>query len=109
LRKSRPTNGSEYQGAFHWHLLDRGIGHVYIRPSSPCPNGKVERSHRIDDDEFYRMLAGVVIDDTRLVNTKLKEWERFYNFERPQGSLNGLTPYELLRELTRVSCNGLRQ
>jgi hypothetical protein len=22
-------NGAEFQGALHWHLLDRGIGHVY--------------------------------------------------------------------------------
>ncbi|TME98246.1 MAG: transposase, partial [Chloroflexi bacterium] len=84
-------------------LLDRGVGHTYIRPATPRLNGKVERSHRIDDDEFYRMLAGVVIDDAQLFNTKLKEWEHFYNFERPHGSLNGLTPYERLRELTRVS------
>src|SRR2546429_1509248 len=54
-------NGSEFQAAFHWHLLDRGIRHVYIKPSTPRLNGNVERSHRIDDDEFYRMLAGVVI------------------------------------------------
>lgn len=35
-------------------------------------DGKVERSHRIDDDEFYRMLEGVVVDNTQLSNTKLQ-------------------------------------
>ena len=103
VEKVQTDNGSEFQAAFHWHLLDRGIRHVYIRPSTPRLNGKVERSHRIDDEEFYRMLAGVVIDDAALFNTKLQEWERFYNFERPHGALNGLTPYERLRELTRAS------
>jgi len=93
-------NGSEFQSAFHWHLLDRGIRHVYIKPSTPRLNGKVERSHRIDDEEFYRMLAGVVIDDAQLFNTKLQEWEQFYNFERPHGALDGLTPYERLRQAT---------
>lgn len=34
------------------------------RPRRPRLNGKVERSHRIDNDEFYRMLDGVVIDDS---------------------------------------------
>ena len=34
-------NGAEFQGAFHWHLLDRGIGHVYIKPRTPRLNGKV--------------------------------------------------------------------
>jgi transposase InsO family protein len=93
-------NGAEFQASFHWHLLDRGIRHVYIKPSTPRLNGKVERSHRIDDEEFYRMLAGVVIDDAQLFNTKLLEWERFCNFDRPHGALSGLTPYEPLRQAT---------
>jgi transposase InsO family protein len=52
----------------------------------------VERSHRIDAEEFYRMLDGVVIDDTELFNDKLQEWEDFYNFHRPYGGLDGQTP-----------------
>ena len=93
-------NGAEFQGAFHWHVLDRGIGHVYIKPATPRLNGKVERSHRIDAEEFYRMLDGVVIDDTELFNDKLQEWEDFYNFHRPHGGLDGQTPYERLRQKT---------
>jgi transposase InsO family protein len=93
-------NGAEFQGALHWHLLDRGIGHVYIKPATPRLNGKVERSHRIDAEEFYRMLDGVVIDDTELFNDKLQAWEHFYNFDRPHGSLGGQTPYERLRQKT---------
>ena len=34
-------NGAEFQGALHWHLLDRGIGHVYIKPATPRLNGKL--------------------------------------------------------------------
>jgi len=96
-------NGAEFQGALHWHLLDRGIGHVYIKPATPRLNGKVERSHRIDAEEFYRMLDGVVIDDTELFNDKLQEWEDFYNFNRPHGGLDGQTPYERLRQKTTAS------
>jgi len=95
-------NGAEFQGSFHWHVLDRGIGHVYIKPATPRLNGKVERSHRIDAEEFYRMLDGVVIDDTGLFNDKLQEWEDFYNFNRPHGGLGGQTPYERLRQKTRA-------
>jgi transposase InsO family protein len=93
-------NGSEFKGSFHWHVIDRGIGHAYIRPATPRLNGKVERSHRIDAEEFYRMLDGVVIDDTRMFNDKLREWEDFYNFHRPHGGLDGQTPYERLRQKT---------
>jgi transposase InsO family protein len=58
-------NGPEFQSLFHYHLLDRGIGHAYLKPRTPRLNGKVERSHRIDAEEFYQLLDGVVIDDTR--------------------------------------------
>jgi len=34
-------------------------------------NGKVERSHRIDDEEFYQLLEDVVVDDTAILNAKL--------------------------------------
>jgi transposase InsO family protein len=96
-------NGAEFQGSFHWHLLDRGIGHVYIKPATPRLNGKVERSHRIDNEEFYRMLDGVVVDDAEFFNEKLQEWEDFYNFHRPHGGLGGQTPYERLRQRSGIT------
>ncbi|MFD8097470.1 DDE-type integrase/transposase/recombinase, partial [Streptomyces solisilvae] len=72
-------NGAEFQSAFHWHVLDKGIAHTYIKPRTPRLNGKVERSHRIDAEEFYRLLDGVVIDDAEVFNDKLREWEDYYN------------------------------
>ena len=57
-------------------------------------NGKVERFHRIDAEEFYRLLEGVVIDDAQVFNDKLREWKDFYNYHRPHGDLDGQTPYE---------------
>jgi transposase InsO family protein len=93
-------NGSEFQTAFHWHLADRGIRHIYIKPATPRLNGKVERSHRIDGEEFYRQLKGVVIDDAELFNERLQQWQDFYNYDRPHGALGGQTPYERLRQKT---------
>ncbi|MDH3226036.1 MAG: IS481 family transposase [Thermoleophilia bacterium] len=98
VEQVQTDNGSELQSGFHWQLLDRGIRHTYIRPPTPRLNGKVERSHRIDAEEFYRLLEGVVIDDSELFNERLREWEDFYSFERPHGSLGGQTPYERLRQ-----------
>jgi transposase InsO family protein len=110
VERIQTDNGAEFQSAFHWHVLDRGVHHVYIKPSTPRLNGKVERSHRIDADEFYRMLEGVVVDDAQLFHIKLQEWEDFYNFDRPHGGLGGQTPYERLREKTRTpSVRGDRQ
>ena len=51
-------------------------------------------------EEFYRLLDGVIIDDTKLFNDKLQEWEDYYNYHRPQAGLAGQTPYERLKEKT---------
>lgn len=65
----------------------------------PRLNGKVKRSHRIDDEEFYRLLDGVVIDDATVFNDKLQAWEDYYNYHRPRGGL-GQTAYERLKQKT---------
>jgi transposase InsO family protein len=93
-------NGSEFGSSFHYHVLDKGVGHKYIKPRTPRLNGKVERSHRIDAEEFYRLLDGAVIDDAKVFNDKLQEWEDYYNYHRPHGGLDGQTPYERLRQKT---------
>ena len=53
----RTDRGHEFQAKFHWFVEeDKGIRHVYIKPRSPQLNGKVERSHRTDQQEFYQLL-----------------------------------------------------
>lgn len=91
----RTDNGHEFQTKFHWHVEDQGINHVYIKPRTPRLNGKVERSHRTDELEFYQLLS--YTDDVDL-NQKLKIWENYYNFERPHFAHEGKTPYEVLYE-----------
>jgi transposase InsO family protein len=96
-------NGAEFQSQFHWHLERLDIRHVYIRPRSPHLNGKVERSHRVDDQEFYQLLdKDGITDDIHLFNEKLREWEDYYNYHRPHGALAGQTPYERLLAKTKA-------
>ena len=90
----RTDRGHEFQAQFHWHVEDKGMRHVYIKPRSPQLNGKVERSHRTDQEEFYQLLT--YTDDVDL-NEKLAEWERFFNLDRPHGAFKGKTLYEALR------------
>lgn len=50
------------------HLLDtfcrlQGIVHKCIRPRTPRHNGKVERSHRNDNERFYRWLRFFNLED----------------------------------------------
>jgi transposase InsO family protein len=96
-------NGAEFQSRFHWHLERLDIRHVYIRPRTPHLNGKVERSHCVDDQEFYQLLdKNGVTDDIHLFNEKLREWEDYYNYHRPHGALDGQTPYERLLAKARA-------
>lgn len=92
----RTDNGHEFQAKFHWHVEDLGMRHQYIKPRSPYLNGKVERSHRTDQAEFYQLLN--YTDDVDL-NKKLDRWEQFYNFNRPHWAHGGKTPYEKLKSL----------
>lgn len=87
-------NGHEFQSKFHWHAEDCGIIHRYIRPASPHLNGKVERSHLTDHQEFYQLLS---YTDDKNLRQQLAEWEAFYNYHRPHMALRGKTPYEILK------------
>ena len=99
-------NGAEFQSHFHWHLEDHDIRHVDIRPRTPHLNGKVERSHRVDEQEFYQLLdKDGIADNIHLFNDKLREWEDHYNYHRPHGALDGQTPYEWLKRKIPPECH----
>jgi transposase InsO family protein len=51
----------------------RGIRHRYIRPRCPEQNGKVERSHRIDHDEFWSRHDFETFEAAAMA---LRAWER---------------------------------
>ncbi|WP_416237654.1 integrase core domain-containing protein [Streptomyces sp. NBC_00162] len=96
--RSRPTTARNSAQRSAGTFSTRASATSRIKPRTPLLNGKVERSHRIDSEEFYRLLEGQVIDDVSLFNTKLQEWEDYYNYDRPHGALTGQTPHERLRQ-----------
>jgi len=53
----RTDRDHEFQAQFRWHVEDKGMRYVYIKPRSPQLNCKVERSHRTDQEEFYQLLT----------------------------------------------------
>lgn len=103
VQVAQTDNGAEFQLRFSAYLDKQGIKHVYIKPRTPRLNGKVERSHRIDNQEFYSLLeVDSTYNDIKKYNEKLKEWENYYNFQRPHGALDGSTPYERLKMKTKA-------
>jgi len=79
-----------------------GIRHRYITPRRPEQNGKVERSHRIDDEEFWQRESLACFDDATVA---LDAWERRYNYERFSMALRGHTPAEILASKLRAQAN----
>ena len=78
------------------------IHHKTIRPKTPWHNGKVERSHRNDQDRFYNYLRFYSLEDLQL---QMKRYLRRSN-RIPMSVLGWKSPVEKRREIefARVSC-----
>lgn len=67
-----------------------GIEHKLIRPRTPRHNGKVERSHRIDQERFYKHLKFYSYDDLK---AQMKRYLYRYN-NTPKPILAWRSPLE---------------
>ena len=67
-------------------------------------NGRVERSHRTDDEELYRPRI-LEVGDVRAFLEVAAEWVWFYNMERVHlgRGMEGKTPWEKFQEIYGVS------
>jgi len=77
---------------FELKLEELGIEYKTIKPRTPRHNGKVERSHRKDQERFYYQRIFVSFEDFK---EKLKRWATEYN-NFPMKPLNWLSPNEKL-------------
>lgn len=93
IREVQTDNGPEFTTEFGFHLIQQQVKHRLIRPRTPRLNGKVERSHRTDEQEFYSRQT---FNDSEDLKAKLVGWEKHYNTERPHMALGGQTPAEVL-------------
>lgn len=96
-------NGNEFTNRFtsnkdkptlsQIHLEQHGIRHKLIRPYTPRHNGKVERSHRKDNERFYTTHGFYSFEDfgRQLKLYNCKDYNRF-----PMRSLGWKTPNRVL-------------
>ena len=82
-------------------LNDLNIIHKLIRPRTPRHNGKVERSHRNDQQRFYSYLKFYSYDD--LLKQMKAYLKRSNNI--PMQVLSWLTPLEMRQKLERKNNN----
>lgn len=83
-------------------LLDRGITHKLSRPGTPQHNGFVERSHRTDGEEFYRLVDLTRLDDGQL-QVEVKRWQFEYNYLRLHSSCRNMPPMQHYVEVLQMS------
>jgi transposase InsO family protein len=103
IRKLQVDNGTEFPLAFALTVQQAGMRLRYITPRCPKQNGKVERSHRVDDEEFWSRSTFTGFAPAA---DALLTWERRYNHERFSMALNGLTPSEKLATFMAAASPG---
>lgn len=86
------------------HALDaacreHNIRHYLIDPGKPAQNGKVERSHREDQEKLYDEVSFVSAEDLRY---RLRLWNMYYN-DLEHCGLNGRTPNEVLADYQLIN------
>ena len=84
-KEERPT-------LFQRTLEELGIRHKLIKVFTPRHNGKVERSHRKDNEYFYASHKFFSFEDFR---KQLAVWNRKYN-DFPMRPLGWLSPKQVL-------------
>lgn len=91
------TYAKEYRRTHPFDLLcdELGINHKLIRPRTPWHNGKVERSHRNDQERFYNFLSFYSLSDLK---------EQMYRYRRranriPMAVLGWVSPIERRAQL----------
>lgn len=98
----QPDNGQEFtflKQTNKIHKLDTFcqelvIKHKLIKPRTPRYNGKVERSHRNDNERFYKYLKFYSFDDLQL---QMKAYLKRSN-SIPSSALGWKSPLELRKE-----------
>ncbi len=88
--------GSEFKAEFEEACAAVSLPLFVLPPHSPKLNGRVERSHRTHEEEFYQCYDG----DLHLAELRpaLRAHEDVYNTIRPHQALGYATPWDWLQD-----------
>ncbi|NIN68664.1 MAG: DDE-type integrase/transposase/recombinase [Anaerolineae bacterium] len=88
--------GSEFLGQFGKIVSELKLVHYFNRPNYPQGNGRVERSFRTDDEEFYHVQE--LPTDLGGLETALIAWNQVYENVRPHQALGYRTPEQFYQQ-----------
>ena len=107
IKTVQTDNGFEFTNRLSWQTFIRekktmfektleelGIRYQLIKPHTPKQNGRVERSHRKDQERFYYNKVFWSLEDLR---NRVNEWRKEYN-NFPMRPLGWLSPKEFLKK-----------
>ena len=108
IKTIQTDNGFEFTNRLSWQAFmknkktmfektieELGIEYKVIRPHTPKQNGRVERSHRKDQERFYYKRVFYSLEDLR---NQGKEWRKEYN-NFPMRPLGWLSPREFIKNI----------
>ena len=107
VKTIQTDNGFEFTNRLSWQaflkdkktkfektLEELGIEYKVIKPHTPKQNGRVERSHRKDQERFYYKRVFWNLEDLR---NRGAEWRKEYN-NFPMRPLGWLSPNEFIKQ-----------
>ena len=107
IKTIQTDNGFEFTNRLSWQaflknkktmfentLEELGLEYKVIKPHTPKQNGRVERSHRKDQERFYYKRVFYNLEDLR---NQGKEWTKEYN-NFPMRPLGWLSPRKLIKK-----------
>ena len=107
IKTIQTDNGFEFTNRLSWQVFLKnkktmfestleklGIDYKVIKPHTPKQNGRVERSHRKDQERFYYKKVFYSLEDLR---NRGKTWRKEYN-NFPMRPLGWLSPNEFLKK-----------
>ena len=95
IKRFAAYGGSDKLTLFQRKLQENGIKHKLIRPFTPRHNGKVERSHRKDNERFYATHTFYSFDD---FSKQLQIYNRRDYNHFPMRPLGWKSPHTVLKE-----------
>ncbi len=104
VRAIQSDGGSEFLKDFQAASAELRITHYFNRPRYPQGNGRIERSFRTDEEEFYQVVD--LPTDIGGLEQALIAWNHTYETVHPHQALGYQTPDQFYRRWLATHPNG---
>ena len=104
MQAIRSDGGSEFLKEFGPTVKELQLALYFNRPNYPQGNGRIERSFRTDEEEFYQVEE--LPADLGGLEAVLLAWNRVYETVRPHQALGYKTPEQFYRSGCRSRWRG---